>query len=148
MRPLGVTLVDLERLFREADFLCVNCPLNEETRGLVGARQLALMKPTAYLVNTARGPIVDEKALHEALAAGRIAGAGIDVFEEEPTPRHNPLLGLDNVIVTPHHICLTDECIDTVAASVFNACRDLAHGRVPRNVVNQQVLGRVPYFHA
>jgi D-3-phosphoglycerate dehydrogenase len=148
VRPLGVTLVDLDTLFREADFLCVNCPLNEETRKLVGARQFALMKPTAYFVNTARGPIVDEKALYETLAAGKIAGAGIDVFEQEPTPQDNPLLKLDNIVVTPHHICLTDECIATVAASVFNACKDLAHGRVPRNVVNQQVLGRVPYFHA
>jgi phosphoglycerate dehydrogenase-like enzyme len=148
VRPLGVTLVDLDTLFREADFLCVNCPLNDETRRLVGARQLALMRPTAYFINTARGPIVDERALYEALAARRIAGAGLDVFEQEPTPADNPLLELDNVIVTPHHVCLTDECIDTVAASVFSACRDLAHGRVPRNVVNQQVLGRVPYFHA
>jgi phosphoglycerate dehydrogenase-like enzyme len=148
VRPLGVTLVDLDTLFRESDFLCVNCPLNEETRRLVGAKQFALMKPAAFFVNTARGPIVDEKALLDALSSRRIAGAGIDVFETEPTPADNPLLALDNIIVTPHHICLTDECIDTVAASVFSACRDLAHGRVPRNVVNQQVLGRVPYFHA
>ncbi len=148
VRPLGVTLVDMDTLFREADFLCVNCPLNEETRQLVGAKQFALMKPTAYFVNTARGPIVNERALYEALAANRIAGAAIDVFEQEPTPPGNPLLALENIIVTPHHVCLTDECINTVTASVFNACRELAHGRVPRNVVNQQVLGRVPYFHA
>jgi phosphoglycerate dehydrogenase-like enzyme len=143
-----VTLVDMDTLFRESDFLCVNCPLNEETRHLVGAKQFALMKPTAFFVNTARGPIVHEKALLDALSSRRIAGAGIDVFEVEPTPSDNPLLALDNIIVTPHHICLTDECINTVAASVFNACRDLAHGRVPRNVVNQQVLGKVLYFHA
>jgi D-3-phosphoglycerate dehydrogenase len=148
VRPLGVTLVDMDTLFREADFLCVNCPLNEETRRLVGARQFGLMKPTAFFVNTARGPIVDEQALYQALASKRIAGAAIDVFEQEPTPPGNPLLQLDNVIFTPHHVCLTDECINTVAASVFGACRDLAHGRVPRNVVNQQVLGKVPYFHA
>ena len=148
VRPLGVTLVDLDTLFREADFLCVNCPLNEETRKLVGARQFSLMQPTAFFVNTARGPIVDEQALYEALAGRRIAGAAIDVFEQEPTPPNNPLLKLDNLVVTPHHVCLTDECINTVTASVFNACRDLAHGRVPRNVVNQQVLGRVSYFHA
>jgi len=148
VRPLGVQLVDLDTLFRESDFLCVNCPLNDTTRHLVGAKQFALMKPHAYFVNTARGPIVDEKALYDALANRRIAGAGIDVFEVEPTPADNPLLGLDNIIVTPHHVCVTDECINTVTASVFNACLDLAHGRVPRNVVNQQVLGRVPYFHA
>jgi len=148
VRPLGVQLVDLDTLFRQADFVCVNCPLSEETRRLVGAKQFALMKPTAFFVNTARGPIVDEKALYDALASRRIAGAAIDVFEQEPTPPDNPLLKLDNLIVTPHHAALTDECINTVTASVFSACRELAHGRVPRNVVNQQVLGKVPYFHA
>jgi D-3-phosphoglycerate dehydrogenase len=145
--PLGVKLVDQDTLFREADFITVNCPLTEETRKLVGAKQFALMKPTAFFINTARGPIVDEAALYDALAGRRIAGAGIDVFEVEPTPPDNPLLKLDNIIVTPHHICLTDECINTIAASVFHACRELAHGRVPKNVVNQQVVGRVPYFH-
>ncbi len=146
--PLGVKLVDLDTLLRESDFVCINCPLNEETRHLIGARQFSLMKPTAFFINTARGPIVDEKALYRTLADRKIAGAAIDVFEQEPTPADNPLLKLDNLIVTPHHVCLTDECINTVAASVFSACRDLARGRVPRNVVNQQVLGRVPYFHA
>lgn len=145
--PLGVRLTDLDSVFRESDFVVVNCPLNEETRKLVGSRQFSLMKPTAYFINTARGPIVDEKALLDALTGRRIAGAGIDVFEQEPTPADNPLLKLDNIVVTPHHICLTDECINTIAASVFNACRDLAAGRVPRNVVNQEVLGKVSYFH-
>jgi D-3-phosphoglycerate dehydrogenase len=145
--PLGVKLVDLDTLVKESDFLCVNCPLNEETRKLVGARQFSLMKPTAFFINTARGPIVDEKALHDALASNRIAGAGIDVFEQEPVSPDNPLLKLQNIVVTPHHICLTDECINTIAASVFNACRDVANGRVPKNVVNQEVLGKVNYFH-
>jgi D-3-phosphoglycerate dehydrogenase len=146
--PLGVKLVDLDTLLRESDFVCVNCPLNEQTRHMIGTRQFSLMRPTAFFVNTARGPIVDEKALFQALSKRTIAGAAIDVFEQEPTPADNPLLKLDNLIVTPHHVCLTDECINTVAASVFSACRELAHGRVPKNVVNQQVLGRVPYFHA
>jgi phosphoglycerate dehydrogenase-like enzyme len=145
--PLGVKLVDLETLLRESDFVCLNCPLSEQTRHMIGAPQFSLMKPTAFFVNTARGPIVDEQALYRALSEKQIAGAAIDVFEQEPTPADNPLLNLDNLIVTPHHICLTDECINTVAASVFSACRDLAQGRVPKNVVNQQVLGRVPYFH-
>jgi len=144
---LGVKLVDLDTLLRESDFVCVNCPLSEQTRHLVGARELALMKPTAYFINTARGPIVDEKALFQTLSERRIAGAAIDVFEQEPTPADNPLLGLDNIVVTPHYICLTDECIATVAASAFSACRELANGRVPKNVVNQPVLGRVEYFH-
>lgn len=145
--PLGVKLVDLDTLLRESDFVCVNCPLSEQTRHLVGSRQFGSMKRSAYFINTARGPIMDEKALYQALTEGKIAGAAIDVFEQEPTPADNPLLKLDNIIVTPHHVCLTDECINTVAASVFSACRELANGRVPRNVVNQQVLGRVPYFH-
>jgi phosphoglycerate dehydrogenase-like enzyme len=145
--PLGVKLVDLDALLRESDFVCVNCPLNEQTRRMIGAHQFSLMKPTAFFVNTARGPIVDEKALYNALSSRTIAGAAIDVFEQEPTPADNPLLKLDNLIVTPHHVCLTDECINSVAASVFSAFRDLAHGRVPKNVVNQQVLGRVSYFH-
>ena len=82
--PLGVKLVDMDTLFREADFLCVNCPLNDETHKLVGARQFALMKPTAYFINTARGPVVVEAALIDALKNDRIAGAAIDVFEQEP----------------------------------------------------------------
>jgi D-3-phosphoglycerate dehydrogenase len=146
--PLGVKLVDLNTLLRESDFVCVNCPLNSETRRMMSTQQFALMKPTAFFINTARGPIMDEKALYRALTQNQIAGAAIDVFEQEPTPPDNPLLKLDNIIVTPHYICLTDECINTVAAGVFSACRDLANGRVPKNVVNQQVLGRVPYFHA
>jgi D-3-phosphoglycerate dehydrogenase len=144
--PLGVKLVDMDTLFREADFVSVNCPLSEATRKLVNARYFSLMKPTAYFINTARGPIMDEKALYEALFTHKIAGAAIDVFEVEPTPADNPLLKLDNIIVTPHHVCLTDECINTIAASVFHSCRELAQGRVPKNVVNQQVLGKVDYF--
>lgn len=137
-RAMGIRLVDMDSLFRESDFLAVNCPLNENTRGLVDARKLALMKPGAYLVNTARGPIVDEKALHAALASGQIAGAGLDVFEQEPTPRDNPLLQLDNVVVTPHAICFTDECMRSLAQSAFRAVVDVAQGRMPPYVVNPQ----------
>jgi phosphoglycerate dehydrogenase-like enzyme len=138
---LGVRLVDLETLFRDSDFLAVNCPLNEATRGLVSARLLGLMKPSAYLINTARGPIVDERALHDSLASGRLAGAGLDVFEEEPTLASNPLLQLDNVIVTPHGICFTDECMRRLAESAFRAVLDVAAGRTPPYIVNPQALG-------
>lgn len=137
---LGVTLVDIETLFRDSDFLTVNCPLNERTRGLVDARKIALMKPSAYLVNTARGPIVDEKALYAALAGGQIAGAGLDVFEQEPTPANNPLLKLENVVVTPHGICFTDECMRGLAESAFRAAIDVAAGREPPFIVNPQAL--------
>jgi phosphoglycerate dehydrogenase-like enzyme len=142
-KTLGAELVGFEELFRRADFLIVACPLNEETRGLVGARALALMKPSAYVVNIARGPIVDEKALTAALRAHAIAGAGLDVFEREPTPSDNPLLALDNVIVTPHGICFTDECLAGLARSAFSAALAVAHGKVPRHVVNTEALGHM-----
>ena len=136
MRSLGVELVSLDELFKQADFLAIHCPLNAQTKGLVNARLLALMKPSAYLINTARGPIVDEAALYEALVQRRIAGAGLDVFEVEPTPADNPLLQLDNVIVTPHGICFTDECMQGLAQSAFKAALDMAAGRMPPYVVN------------
>ncbi len=135
---MGIRLVDMDTLFRESDFLAVNCPLNEHTRALVDARKLALMKPTAYLINTARGPIVDEKALIAALANGKIAGAGLDVFEQEPTPESNPLVQMDNVVLTPHAICFTDECLRSLAESAFRAVIDVAQGRMPPYVVNPQ----------
>ncbi len=137
---IGVTLVDMDTLFRESDFLTVNCPLNENTRGLVSRRLIGLMKPSAYLINTARGPIVDERALYQALAGNRIAGAGLDVFEEEPVAASNPLLELENVILTPHGICFTDECMRRLAESAFHAVLDLAHGRRPPHIVNPEAL--------
>lgn len=137
---LGVRLVDLDTLFRESDFLTINCPLNTHTQGLVSARLIGLMKPSAYLINTARGPIVDERALVAALQGGHIAGAGLDVFEQEPTPADNPLLAMDNVVVTPHGICFTDECMQGLAQSAFRAVVDVAAGRTPPFVVNPDAL--------
>ena len=139
---LGVRLVDLDTLFGESDFLTVNCPLNAQTHGLVSARLIGLMKPSAYLINTARGPIIDEAALVAALQGGRIAGAGLDVFEQEPTPSTNPLLAMDNVVVTPHGICFTDECMRGLAQSAFRAVLDVAAGRTPPYVVNPDALNR------
>ena len=98
----GARYVDREALFRSADFVTVHLKLSARTRGLIGAREFALMKPDAYLVNTSRGPIVDESALVEALRSRRIAGAGIDTFDKEPLPGTHPLLTLDNAILTPH----------------------------------------------
>jgi phosphoglycerate dehydrogenase-like enzyme len=109
--------------------------LNETTRGMVNASKLSLMKNTAYLINTARGPIVDEAALYRALVEKKIAGAGLDVFEVEPTPADNPLLQLDNVVVTPHGICFTDECMQGLAESAFKAAVDVMHGKKPPHVV-------------
>jgi phosphoglycerate dehydrogenase-like enzyme len=137
---LGVTLVDFETLLRESDVLCVNCPLLPETRGIIDARALALMKPTAYLVNTARGPIVDQRALTEALTGGRLAGAGLDVFEQEPLPADDPLTRLDNVLLAPHALAWTDQLYRGNGESAARAILAVAHGEAPAAVVNRAVL--------
>jgi D-3-phosphoglycerate dehydrogenase len=137
---LGVRLVDLETVFREADFLTVNCPLMPETTHLVNAERLALMKPTAYLINTARGPIIDQKALTKVLQERRIAGAGLDVLDPEPPAADDPILGLDNVILAPHALCWTDQCFAGIGASDVKAVLDVMHGRDPSGIVNKQVL--------
>ena len=136
MAELDATLVPLGQLLREADFVVVACLLNEATRHLIGAPQFALMKPSAYFINVARGPIVDEPALIEALRAHRIAGAGLDVFEQEPVDPANPLLRMDNVIVTPHALCWTDECFHAIASSGLQSVVDFSLGRRPAHVVN------------
>jgi phosphoglycerate dehydrogenase-like enzyme len=139
-RELGVALVDLENLFREADFLSVSVPLNERTRRLVGARLIGLMKPSAYLINTARGPIVDQKALYQALSTGRIAGAGLDVFEVEPVPVDDQLLRLDNVILGPHALGWTDELFAGNGAADIRAILAVKSGETPSGVVNRDAL--------
>ena len=140
----GIELVDLETLLRLSDFLTVNCALTPETRRLLDAERLGLMRETAYLVNVARGQIVDQRALTEALREGRIAGAGLDVFEEEPADPDDPIFALPNVIVAPHALAWTDE----LALGNGGACGsvlDVAAGRIPKNVVNGDVLG-TPLF--
>ena len=137
---LGIELVSLEDVFRRADILSVNCPLTPETHHLVNAERLALMKPTAYLINTARGPIVDQKALTAALQAGRLAGAGLDVLEQEPPEPDDPILKLDNVILSPHALCWTDQCFAGNGAADVAAVLEVQHGRTPRGVVNRAVL--------
>ena len=139
LRALDATGVPLEQLLCESDFVVVACLLNEETRHLISAAQFALMKPGAYFINVARGPIVDEPALIEALRAGRIAGAGLDVFEQEPVDPANPLLRMDNVIVTPHALCWTDECFHAIATSGLQGVVDFSLGRRPAHVVNPEV---------
>ncbi|KAB2849271.1 MAG: dehydrogenase [Hyphomicrobiaceae bacterium] len=140
---LGGELLPIERVMAEADFVVVMCLLNETTRGLINAGLLKLMKPTAYLLNMARGPIVDEGALIEALQARRIAGAALDVFEQEPTPASNPLLAMDNVIATPHSLCWTDECARDIATSALGGMVALSQGRRPAHVVNTEVLAKL-----
>ena len=108
---LGVELVNLDDLLRRADYVSLHCPLTDETRHLIGAAQLALMKPTAYLINVSRGPVVDQPALYQALVSGQIKGAAVDVLEQEPPAPDDPLLALDNFIVTPHVASWTTEAL-------------------------------------
>jgi D-3-phosphoglycerate dehydrogenase len=137
---LGIELVGLDDVFRRADIVSVSCPLTPETHHLVNAERLALMKPTAYLINTARGPIVDQKALTAVLQARRIAGAGLDVLEQEPPDADDPILKLDNVILSPHALCWTDQCFAGNGAADVAAVLEVQKGRTPRGVVNRAVL--------
>lgn len=133
----GVELVDLDTLLQEADFVTVACALTPETHHLLNAERLALLKPTAYLISTARGPIVDQAALTEALREKRIAGAGLDVFEQEPIDPNDPILELDNVILSPHNLCLTDEWAALTGRQALGGVLEVAAGRVPSQVVNR-----------
>jgi D-3-phosphoglycerate dehydrogenase len=137
---LGVELVDLETLLATSDFVVVNCALTPETRHLLDAERLALMEPSAVLINAARGPIVDQAALTAALQERRIAGAALDVFEQEPVDPEDPILALENVIVSPHALCWTDEWAMLTGQSACRAVLDVAAGRVPRYVVNPEAI--------
>ena len=126
----------------DLDFLSVNCPKTEETTGMVGAAELAAMKGTAYVVNTARGGIVDEAALVDALERRVIAGAAIDAFEVEPATEDNPMFALDNILVSPHSAGVTEESMFRMGASCAQNVVDCFDGKLdPANVVNREVLG-------
>lgn len=139
-KTLGVELVSCEELFAEADFLSVSVPLNSDTHHYVNSARLATMKPTAYVINTARGPVVDQRALYEALSSGALAGAGLDVFETEPAPADEPLFKMDNVIVTPHALCWTDECFAGNGAADIVAAFEVMQGRTPSGIVNRGIV--------
>jgi phosphoglycerate dehydrogenase-like enzyme len=137
---LGIELVGLEDVFRRSDVLSVSVPLSAETRHLVNAERLALMRPTSFLINTARGPIVDQTALTRVLQERRIAGAGLDVLEKEPPDPDDPILGLDNVILTPHALCWTDQCFAGNGAADIAAVLAVRRGEVPTGIVDRRVL--------
>jgi phosphoglycerate dehydrogenase-like enzyme len=137
---LAVELTDLDTVMGESDFIAINCPLTTESRGMIGARELALMKPTAFLINTARGAVVDETALVEALRQGKIAGAGLDVFTTEPIPDDHPLLELDNVVLSPHLIARTEGCIRDTSLSACRNVLAVARGVAPPYLANPEVL--------
>jgi phosphoglycerate dehydrogenase-like enzyme len=144
---LGVRLVSLEELLRQSDFVSIHCPLTEKTRGLVGARELALMKPDAYLLNTARGGIVDEAALYAVLKDRRIAGAAIDCFEQEPTVAPHRFGDLDNVLLAPHAIAMTNESFRDMGRAACQVMVDLSLGVKPRGALNPELFDR-PEFQA
>ncbi len=140
LSPFGEATNDLEYLLREADYVSIHAPLTDETRGLIDARALRLMKPTAVLINTARGAIIDEDALVQALREGWIAGAALDVLSQEPPPPDHPLLTLENVIITPHAAFYSETAIEELARKAAQNVVQVLQGRVPRSIVNPEVL--------
>ncbi|MDH7564134.1 MAG: glyoxylate reductase [Candidatus Bathyarchaeota archaeon] len=143
-KDLGAKKVDLDTLFRESDFVSIHVPLMKETHHLVNRERLGLMKTTAYLINNSRGPVVDENALYEALKERRIGGAGLDVFEQEPTPLDNPLLKLDNVVVAPHISSASYETRSRMSEMVAENLVAFFEGKRPPNLVNPDVMKTHP----
>jgi glyoxylate reductase len=137
---LGAERADLTRLLSEADYISISLSLSKETRGLIGAKELACMKSSAVIVNTSRGAIIDEHALAIALKENRIGGAGLDVFEREPLPSDSPLLKLENVVLIPHVASATVETRDRMAILAAQNIVDVLSGRLPRALLNREVL--------
>jgi D-3-phosphoglycerate dehydrogenase len=125
-----------------SDFVQITCPLTAETAGLIGRDEFAAMKPSAYFITTARGRVHDESALFDALASGQIAGAGVDVFQEEPPRPDNPLLTLDNVVATPHTAGITVEAARDIAVATATQWLDIFAARMPPRLLNPQVWPR------
>jgi glyoxylate reductase len=134
-KECGAKRVELDELLKESDFVSLHVPLNDQTRGLINAEKLAMMKKTAYLISNARGPVIEEKALYEALKNHKIAGAALDVFCTEPTPADNPLLELDNIVVAPH--ISSANTVTRTKMSVMNAedITAVLMGKEPKNIV-------------
>ncbi|AQS59590.1 2-hydroxyacid dehydrogenase [Desulforamulus ferrireducens] len=141
-KELGVTYVDMDTLLKESDFVCIMTPYTPETHNLIGARELSLMKKTAVLINTARGGIVNEAALYQALQKGEIWAAGLDVFEQEPVALDHPLLSLPNVVALPHIGSASEKTRKTMANLAAENLLTALEGKTPPNLVNRDVLDR------
>ena len=139
-RRRGARVVDLSTLLQESDFVTLHSPLTPETQGLIGEAELALMKPTAFLINAARGPLIDEGALHDALARGRIAGAGLDVLVDGAPPPDHPLFKLDNLLITPHVAFFSQEATLELEERAAAEVARVLQGQMPENLVNPEVL--------
>jgi phosphoglycerate dehydrogenase-like enzyme len=142
MAELGVKLVSLDVVFSQSDYISLHASLRPDTRGMIRREHLALMKPTAFFVNVARGELVDQEALVELLEHKRIAGAGLDVYEEEPLPADHPLIKLDNVILTPHWLPATRDAGLTLGWTTLQGLLRVARGQLPDNIINPEVLDR------
>ena len=141
-RELGVELVSREELAARSDYVMLTASLNASSRHIIDAEFLSLMAPSSYVVNVGRGPLIDQDALTRALVAGRIAGAGLDVLDPEPPSRDEPLLAMDNVIVTPHSLCWTEDFVRDVSESVFSSIIEVARGGRPATTLNPAVYDR------
>jgi len=145
---LNVELVSLEELLRRSDYVSIHVPLMAATKGLINAEKLALMKPSAYLINTSRGPVVDETALIAALQDGQIAGAGLDVFEHEPLSNDSPLLRMENVTVTPHTASYADETFRIMFRRVGEEAALTLRGQMPNTPVNGTIKPNLTWLKA
>lgn len=139
-KEFGIELVNLDTLLSESDIISIHCPLTKETYHLINEDKIRLMRKRPYIINTARGAIIDEKALYKALKEGWIAGAALDVFEIEPPPENNPLFELDNVVLTPHIAWYTEEALRRLEMSAVEEAIRILRGELPRNIVNREVL--------
>ena len=137
---LGVELLPLDTVVQQADYLVLCCTLVPETKHLINAERLALMKPSAFLINVSRGPVVDQQALLQCLQNKQIQGAGLDVFEQEPIDPDDPLLRLENVIVAPHSLCWTDQFFEAIGYEACQSIVDVAMGQEPSGIVNREAL--------
>ena len=139
---MGVKKMELDDIFRECDAISIHVPYTKENHHIVNAERIAMMKETAVLVCTARGNLVDEDALAEALKAGKILGAGLDVFAEEPLPTDSPLIGLDNAILTPHVSAQTEDALWNMYKRAIEITADFLDGKdIGRDLLNKEVLG-------
>ncbi|MEQ1517346.1 MAG: NAD(P)-dependent oxidoreductase, partial [Usitatibacteraceae bacterium] len=143
--PPFVQGMALDALLATSDFISLNCPLNDSTRHLLSAARLALIKPTAFIVNAARGEVIDDSALALALKSRRIAGAAIDVYSAQPLPREHPFFALDNVVLTPHVAALTDESFEKMSTGAARQILQLIRGERPQYLVNPEVWESYPY---
>ena len=136
----GVECTNLQELIARSDFITIHAPLTPETEGLIGEKEFRQMKPTAYVINTSRGDIIDSTALHNALAEGWIAGAALDVLPQEPPAADQPLLGLDNIVITPHAAFMSEESIYDLEVKAATAVAKVLTGQMPESLVNPEVL--------